>query len=105
MAFFSSLSVGWVIIGILVIIIFVVIGIVQKRQSMATAAVKIVSVLIVLSVGYIFIVNKIQLNSLSSIIDGVKIYLNWLVSVADKAIDVTTYAIKTNWTSNTSIRG
>ena len=64
MAFFSSLSVGWVIIGILVIIIFVVIGIVQKRQSMATAAVKIVSVLIVLSVGYIFIVNKIQLNSL-----------------------------------------
>ena len=100
-----TLNAGWVVVVILVGVVFMVVALVQKRQSMATGVVKIVAVFIVLSVGYIFIINQVQLNSLSSIIDGTKIYFNWLLSFFGKAADVTSYAIKQDWTKNvTAIR-
>ena len=82
------------------VIIIAVVAIVQKRQSMATGVVKIVAIFLVLSIGYVFIVNKIQLNSLNSIIGGTEIYINWLYSIFDKAVDITSYAIKQDWTTN-----
>ena len=94
------LSAGWVVVGIIILVIFMVIAIVQKRQSMATSVVKILSIFIVLSIGYIFIVNGIQINSVSSIIDGTKIYFNWLLSFFDRAADVTSYAVQQDWTAN-----
>ncbi len=100
-----TLNAGWVVVVILVGVVFMVVALVQKRQSMATGVVKIVAVFIVLSMGYIFIINQVQLNSLSSIIDGTKIYFNWLLSFFGKAADVTSYAIKQDWTKNvTAIR-
>lgn len=69
---------------------------------MATAAVKIGAILIVVSMGYIFITNKIQMDSFSSIIEGFKIYFNWLLSIANKAIDITSYAIKQDWATNST---
>jgi glucan phosphoethanolaminetransferase (alkaline phosphatase superfamily) len=100
---FSSFGAGWIFIAIVVIIIFAVIAIVQKRQSMATSAVKIFAIFLVVSVGYIFIVNKINLTSLNSVIDGMKIYFNWMLSIFDRTIDITSYAIKQNWTVNSTI--
>jgi len=100
-----DLNAGWVVVGILVAVVFLVVALVQKRQSMATGVVKIVAIFIVLSIGYIFIVNGVQLTSLNSIIDGTKIYFNWLLSFFGKAADVTSYAIKQDWTKNiTAIR-
>ena len=97
-----DLGEGWIFVAILVIVIFGVVALVKKRQSMATAVVTMVSIFIAVSVGYIFIVNNIQLNSLSSIIDGTEIYLNWVLSIFDKAVDITSYAIKLDWTSNST---
>ena len=99
----ASLNAGWVVVGILIAVVFFVVALVQKRQAMATGVVKMVSVFIVLSIGYTFIINNIQLNSLSSLIDGTKIYLNWLTTVFDKTVDVTSYAIKQDWTKNVTI--
>ena len=100
-----TLNAGWVVVVILVGVVFMVVALVQKRQSMATGVVKIVAVFIVLSVGYIFIINQVQVKYISSIIDGTKIYFNWLLSFFGKAADVTSYAIKQDWTKNvTAIR-
>jgi len=99
-----ALNAGWVVVGILVGVVFFVVALVQKRQSMATGVVKIVSIFIVLSMGYIFIINRVQLTSLNSIIDGAKIYFNWLLSFFDKAVDVTSYVVKQDWTANATVR-
>lgn len=98
-----NLNPSWVVVGIIVGVVFLVVALVQKRQSMATGVVKILSIFIVLSIGYTFIVNHIQLNSLNSIIDGTKIYFNWLVSIFDKTIDITSYAVKQDWTANSTL--
>ncbi len=98
-----GLNAGWVVVGMLVIVVFVVVALVQKRQAMATGVVKMGAILLVLSIGYIFIINHVQLNSISSIIDGTKIYFNWLVSVFDKTVDVTSYAVKQDWTKNVTM--
>ncbi len=100
-----ALNSGWVVVGILIAVVFFVVALVQKRQSMATGVVKIVSVFIVLSMGYIFIINNVQLNSLSSIMDGTKIYFNWLYSFFGKTADITSYVVKQNWTANSTIIG
>ena len=84
-------------------VVFIVVALVQKRQSMATGVVKIVSIFLVLSIGYVFIVNHVKLNSFSSIVDGTKIYFNWLLSFFNKAAQVTSYAVKQNWTANTTL--
>lgn len=97
------LNSGWVVVGILVAVVFFVVALVKKRQSMATGVVKIASIFIVLSIGYIFVINHIQLNSINSIIDGTKIYFNWLLSFFGKAADVAGYAIKQNWTTNSTL--
>lgn len=99
----GSFGAGWIFVGIIIIIIFVVIAIVQKRQSMATGVVKMGAIFLVVSIGYIFIINKINLTSLNSVIDGMKIYFNWLLSVFDRTVDVTSYAIKQNWTTNSTL--
>jgi disulfide bond formation protein DsbB len=103
MVSFSSLGAGWVFIAILVIVVIAVVALVQKRQSMATSVVKLVFIFLVVSIGYTFIVNHVQLTSLNSVIDGTKIYFNWLMSIFDKTVDVTSYAVKQNWTSNSTI--
>jgi glucan phosphoethanolaminetransferase (alkaline phosphatase superfamily) len=98
-----SLNAGWVIISLFVLAIIVVVALIQKRQSMATGVVKIGAIFVVLSIGYIFIINHVQLTSMNSIIDGTKIYFNWLIAFFNKAADVTSYAIKQDWTKNTTI--
>jgi hypothetical protein len=99
-----NLNVGWVIVGILVGVVFIVVAMVQKRQSMATGVVKILAIFIVISIGYIFIINGVQINSFSSIADGTKIYFNWIYSAFEKVVDITSYAIKQDWTTNSTIR-
>jgi glucan phosphoethanolaminetransferase (alkaline phosphatase superfamily) len=99
----AVLDAAWMVVAIVVAVIFFVVALVQKRQSMATGVVKTVSVFLVLSVGYIFIANHVQLDSMSSIIEGFKIYMSWLGSAFDKAIDVTSYAVKQNWTANSTL--
>ena len=98
-----DLGIGWVIVAILIIAIITVVAIVKKRQSMATGVVTIVSIFIVISLGYVFITNNIQLNSIGSLIDGTEIYINWLFSMFNKAYDVTSYAIKQDWTTNSTL--
>ena len=97
---FSS---GWVVVIGMILLVLIVVELVQKRQAMATGVVRMAAILFVLSLGYIFIINKVQLDSMSSIIDGTKIYFNWLLSFFGKASDVTSYAIKQNWTANVTL--
>lgn len=96
-------GVGWVFVGIVILVIFVVVALVKKRQSMATAVVTFASIFFVLSIGYVFIINDVQMNSFSSIADGTKIYFNWLYSAFGKAVDITSYAIKQDWTANSTL--
>ena len=98
-----DLGAGWVFIGIVILVIIVVVALVKKRQSMATGVVTMVSIFIVLSVGYVFIVNNVQLNSLSSMVEGIEIYLNWVASIFDKAVDITSYVIKMDWKANSTV--
>ena len=100
MAWIEGFGAGWVFVGIVVLVIIAVVALIQKRQSMATGVVKIVAIFLVISVGYVFIVNKVQLNSLNSLIDGTEVYLNWLYSFFGKASDITSYVIKQDWTAN-----
>ncbi|MEK6828629.1 MAG: hypothetical protein AABY15_00760 [Nanoarchaeota archaeon] len=98
-----NLDAGWVIVGIIVAVVFIVVALVQKRQSMATGMVKIGAIFIVLSIGYVFIINRVQFNSFSSIIDGTKIYFNWMISIFDRVVDITSYAIKQDWVKNSTV--
>jgi len=99
----DSLGVGWVFVAIVVIIVLAVIALVKKRQSMATGVVTMVSIFIVVSIGYVFIVNHVQLTSMSSVIDGTEIYLNWLTTLFNNAVDITSYAVKLDWTKNSTL--
>lgn len=105
MAWLDAVGAGWVFVGIIILVIIAVVAIVQKRQSMATAVVKTVAIFFVVSIGYVFIVNNIQLNSLNSIIEGTEIYLNWLYVIFEKTVDITSYAVKQDWTANTTSTG
>ncbi len=100
-----ALNAGWVVVVLMIAVVVVVVALVKKRQSMATGVVKMAVIFIVLSIGYIFIINHVQLTSLSSIMDGTKIYFNWMTSFFNKAVDVTTYAVKQDWIKNTTIGG
>ena len=102
MAWIESFGAGWVFVGIIIMVIIAVVALVQKRQSMATGVVKIVAIFFVVSIGYVFIVNGIQITSLNSIIEGTETYLNWLYIAFEKTIDITSYAIKQDWTANTT---
>ncbi|MEX2016961.1 MAG: hypothetical protein WD876_00625 [Candidatus Pacearchaeota archaeon] len=102
MAWLDAFGAGWVFVGIVILVIIAVVAIVQKRQSMATGVVKIVAIFFVVSVGYVFIVNNVQINSLNSLIEGTEIYLNWLYTLFEKTADVTSYAVKQDWTANTT---
>lgn len=102
MSVFGPLSAGWVIVVMIILVVFIVIALVQKRQAMATGVVKAFAIFIVLTMGYIFIINKIQLTSMSNIFEGFKVYFNWLGSFVNKAVEITSYAIGQDWTANTT---
>jgi len=98
-----NFGIEWIVVAIIIIAIIVVVALVKKRQAMATGVVTIFSIFIVISLGYVFITHNIQLNSIGSLVDGTKIYLNWMWSFFDKAYDVTSYAIKMDWASNSTV--
>ncbi len=98
-----AMGTGWIFLLILVAVIVIVVELIKKKQAVATKMAMIVMIFLVLSVGYVFLANNIELNSMSSLVKGTGIYFNWLGTLFNNAVDITSYVIKMDWATNSSI--
>lgn len=92
-----SLGSGWMFLALMVLVIVGVIGIIKKNHAISTGVMTLLSVLFIVTVGYVYITKDISLTSLDGLIEGARIYFSWLISAAKNMIDITSYAIRLDW--------
>jgi hypothetical protein len=100
MGFVESIGAGWVFLAIIVLVIISVVGLVQKKQAIATKIATVLSIVFVVTVGYVYITSDIELTSLDGLFEGTKIYFKWMGSVIGNMWELSAQAVSMNWGSN-----
>ena len=88
---------GWVILIVIVFAILLVVNLIKRKQAVATFAATGLTILFVLTLGYVYISNDIQINSLGDVVDAGKVYVGWMTSTFKNTADITSYAIQKDW--------
>ncbi|GIU68279.1 MAG: hypothetical protein KatS3mg001_129 [Candidatus Pacearchaeota archaeon] len=89
---------AWIFVAIIILVIFLVSTLIKKKQSAATFFAITLTVFLVISIAYVFIENNIPFT-IGGILDGIKIYLYWLLTTMKNFVDITSYAIKKDWSA------
>lgn len=54
------------------------------------------------SLGYVYFTNDVNVGNFDGVLDAVKLYFSWLDAFFDNLGDITTFAIKQDWTGSNS---
>lgn len=90
----------WVLLIMVVLGMVVVVFFVQKKQAIATKLALILSIFLVLSLGYVFVSSNFSINSPSDFFDFIGVYFSWIGSFSHNVWAVTTQAINLDWGAN-----
>ena len=88
---------GWIILGVIVLAIMLVVSLIKRKQAAATLLATGVTIFLVLTMGYVYLSNDLQINSIGDLVNGGKIYFSWVVSAFKNTADITSYAIQKDW--------
>ena len=88
---------GWIILGVIVLAIMLVVNLIKRKQAAATFLATMVTILLVLTMGYVYLSNDLRINSVGDLIDGGKVYFSWVASAFKNTADITSYAIQKDW--------
>lgn len=80
----------------------IVVALVQKKQAIATKAALILSIFLVMSVGYVYISSGTSIRSFGDAAHFIGVYFSWLGSVFDNFRTLTANVINLNWGANHS---
>jgi hypothetical protein len=91
---------AWVIVAFVIVAVFVVVKLIDKKQAMAMKLILFLFFLFMVSAGYIYVTRDISLRTLDGVIAAGRIYLGWLGNIFNTGAKVTAYAVQQDWVTH-----
>lgn len=85
-----------------VLAMVVVVSLVQKKQAIATKMALILSIFLVLSLGYVYLSSDSNIKGVGDAFDFVGVYFSWMGSFFENLRTITAQVIKLDWSANNS---
>ena len=93
---------GWLIVSLVVGAVIFALHLASKKQNIATKMTLVLSVFLIISVGYVVIKNGVNFASLDGVFLTVRLYLSWLSQFFSNVTTITGNAVKLDWATNFS---
>ena len=87
----------WIVLSMIVLSMIVVVFLVQKKQAIATKLALVLSIFLVISIGYVYVSSDAKVGNVGEFFDFVGVYFSWLGSTFNNVLTITTQAINTDW--------
>ena len=87
----------WFLFIIIILIVFLVLKVVMKKQAIATKLAFFIFIALMLTVGYVYTVSDIEVKSVKDAFNFGGVYFSWLSSVFGNVKSITSNAIEQNW--------
>ena len=90
----------WLLYGIIILIMFLLIKVVMKKQAIATKLALFLFILIILTVGYVYMSYDQEINSVNDLFDFGGVYFSWLGSSFHNFKSITGDVTQKDWSIN-----
>lgn len=97
--------IGWIIIGILVVLGVFLVKFKEVRHRGGLFFLLFMAIFFVATMGHVYSKTQLDLSTFDGIVAACKVYFSWLGSVAHNIIQIGGYAIKQDWGVNVSSSG
>ena len=88
------------VLGFVILIGLVLIKFTDVKHRIKFYLVTIILTFGILSTGYVYLTNDIQLNSFEGWLSAGKLYLNFITAFGDNLIKISGYAVQQDWKIN-----
>lgn len=95
----------WFTFLIIILIVFLVLKVVMKKQAIATKLAFILFIFIMLTVGYVYTISGMEVEKVGDVFSFGGVYFSWISSVFGNVKSITSSAIDQNWGVNNSTSG
>jgi len=95
--------IGWYLIVILVILVFVILKYKEIRHKLGFIFVLLIVLFLVVSSSYVYSHNKTDLKTFDGLVSAGKAYFSWFGSLFTNVKDISGYVIKQDWKINESV--
>ncbi len=95
----------WFLYSVIILIMFLLIQVVMKKQAIATKLALFLFVFIILTVGHVYMSSGIEVKSVKGVFDFGGAYFSWMGSFFHNVKSVTGDVTQKDWSVNNSTTG
>ena len=94
----------WFMFIVIILIVYVILKIVLKKQAIVTRIALYLFVIIMLTVGYVYMSYDVELNTVKDVFNFGGIYFSWVGSTFHNVKSLTANAVQEDWTINNATK-
>jgi hypothetical protein len=90
----------WFMFVVIILIVYFVLKIVLKKQAIATRLALYLFVIVMMTVGYVYMSYDVELKSVKDVFNFGGVYFSWAGSIFHNFKSLTTNAVQEDWSIN-----
>ncbi|MEK6741577.1 MAG: hypothetical protein AABX68_00100 [Nanoarchaeota archaeon] len=94
----------WLMFIVIILIVYLVLKVVLKKQAVATRLALYLFVIIMLTVGYVYMSSDSEIKTVKDVFNFGGVYFSWIGSVFHNFRSLTANAVQEDWSINNATR-
>ena len=94
----------WFMFVVIILIVYVVLKVVLKKQAVATRLALYLFVMVMLTVGYVYMSSDSEIKTVKDVFNFGGVYFSWIGSVFHNFRSLTANAVQEDWSINNATR-
>lgn len=94
----------WFLYGIIILIVFLVLKVVMKKQAIATKMAFFVFLIVIITVGYVYMSSGVEIKNVKDVFDFGGVYFSWIGTTFHNVKSITANAVQEDWSINNATK-
>ncbi|MEK6912906.1 MAG: hypothetical protein AABX26_03040 [Nanoarchaeota archaeon] len=94
----------WLMFIVIILIVYLVLKVVLKKQAVATRLALYLFVMVMLTVGYVYMSSDSEIKTVKDVFNFGGVYFSWIGSVFHNFRSLTANAVQEDWSINNATR-